>query len=51
VLVWPVLSTACTCNVCVPGAKPEYVIPGVGQLVNEAALSSLHRNPVAPDDE
>jgi hypothetical protein len=50
-LVWPVLSTDRTCKVCDPDAKPEYVIPGVGQVANEAAASSLHRNPAAPDDE
>jgi hypothetical protein len=49
-LVWPLLSTDRTWNVCDPGANPEYVMP-VGQVVNETAVSRLHRNPFAPGDE
>jgi hypothetical protein len=50
-LAWPFWSTACTRKVCDPDANPAYVMPAVGQVVNEAAASSLHRNPVALDDE
>jgi hypothetical protein len=50
-LVRPALSTAPTWKVCVPDANAEYVIPDVGQVVNEAAVSSLQARPVAPDDE
>jgi hypothetical protein len=50
-LAWPFWSTACTRKVCDPDANPAYVMPAVGQVVNEADASSLHRNPVALDDE
>jgi hypothetical protein len=49
-LVRPVLSTARTWKVCEPDVNAEYVMPDVEQVVNEAAESSLHRKPVAPDD-